>query len=171
MKRRWILYGVTIAIVAWSIWAFRDIQISEDIRSMLPDDQSDIAVDFDLLRNSPFTHKIIINLKGGESDADLIETADRMAEVMTPPLFNRVVTGPTTDLGMDFFSWILQVLPNLTTPEDLERVLPELAPDRIHNRLRDDYERLLSLEGWFIKQLVRKDPLELRNIGLDKLRF
>jgi predicted exporter len=171
LKRRWMLYGATIAVVGWSIWAFKDIRISGDIKSMLPDDQSDIAVDFELLRNSPFTHKIIINLNDRDGNAQLIEIADRLVEAMTPPLFSRVITGPSTDLGMDFIFWIIHVLPNLATPEDLERVLPNLTRDRIHNRLKEDYDQLLSFEGWFIKDLIREDPLDLRNIGLDKLRF
>lgn len=171
--RRWILYGAFVGGVVLSIIAFRGLRVSEDIKSMLPDDPSGVAADFELLQHTPFARKIIISLKSksAEQTGLLIDTADRLAEALSPPMFTRVMTGPPVNPGMDLFFWIIRALPSVTTSKDLKKISSRLSTEKIHGYLTRNYELLQSPEGWFMKPLIQIDPLELRQIGLVKLRF
>ncbi len=172
-SRRGILYLVTLAAIIFSALSFRNIEMSENITSMLPDGQSDTAGDFRLIQQAPFTRKVIVNLKAGPSvdRFTLIETVDRLAARMTKPFFTQVVTGPADSTGEDIFSWLIQALPSLVTDTDLERIRANLTAAKVHDRLDEFYHRLLTPEGWVIKGLIQNDPLELINIGFEKLGY
>jgi len=173
LKRRLILYTVTAGIIVLSIVSLKDIQLSEDIKSMLPDNQRDFTVDFELLQHTPFMHKIIINLKDKSKGdiKDLTEVADRLADAMKPPFFTRVVTGPAINQDMDLYNWLIKTLPDLATDKDLEDIKSDLTTEHIRNQLTDNYNSLFSPEGWFIKNFIKTDPLDLKSIGLKKLAF
>jgi len=172
-KRRVIIYVSTLAIVISCIVMVSDIEMCEDIKTMLPDDRSEAAEDFNLLQQSPFARKVIINLKGGPdiSEKVLTETADRLAGAMSPPFFIRVASGPSVAIGEEFFSWLIKALPGLFTDKDMKRVRGDLTSEKVRTRLREIHKTLLSPEGWAIKELFKIDPLGLLSIGLEKLRF
>ncbi len=172
-RRRLMLFIVAAVIIALSIVSIRNIKISEDIKSMLPDNQRDFTADFELLQHTPFMHKIIINLKDKSNGdiKDLTEVADRLAAAMTPPLFTKVVTGPSINQDMDLYNWMIKALPNLATDEDLEIIKSGLTTGHIRDQLTDYYNSLFSPEGWFTKNFITTDPLDLKTVGLKKLAF
>jgi len=172
-RHRIVLYAVTLAIVGGSMAAFTRVDLQENIQSMLPDDHSDVAIQFRLLEHAPFARKVFVNLNGppGTSSRDLIEAGDRLAKSMNPPIFSHVVSSPLLGSGMGTFSWLMKVLPNLVTPQDMLKIETRLTPEKIRTRLSEIYDQLLSPEGWWMKHLVQSDPLGLRSIVLEKLRF
>lgn len=173
LPRRRILYGAAIVGIVTCIWVFSKINLHEDIRSMLPDDRSEAALDFHLLQQAPFARKVIINLSRPQdtSSSVLLEAADRLAEAMGPPFFENVVTGPTGPDIWELFAWLMDKQPNLATGRDRKEILHELTADGVQGKLEEMYSRLLSPEGSALKGLFRTDPLELRRIGLQKIQF
>jgi predicted exporter len=171
--RKPITFTVTLAIVLVSMVAFFHLNLHEDIRAMLPDDKSDAALNFKLIQQAPFSRKVIINLDGGTatSVSDLIAAVDRLAESMTPPFFSRVVTGPGESINWDFFSWLIDAEPNLIIDQDLVNIDQLLTVENTRRSLKEVYGKLLTAEGSALKSLFRIDPLDLRFIGLKKLRF
>lgn len=170
-RRRPVLFLLSAVIIIMSIAILKDIKLSEDIKSMLPDNRPEFSADFELLQHTPFMHKIIINLKdkSGGDVKGLTDVADRLGAAMAAPFFTRVVTGPEINQDMDLYNWLITNLPNLMSDEDLEEVRAELTTDNIHDQLADNYNSLFSPEGWFLKNYIKTDPLDLKAIGLKKL--
>jgi predicted exporter len=171
--RRRFLYIATILGIVACIFVFASIDLQEDIRSMLPDDKSEAALDFRLLQQAPFTRKVIINLSCGEDtgSSELLAAVDRLAEAMGPPFFTNVVTGPSGPDIWELFFWIMEKQPNLATARDRQKILHELTAEGVQGKLEEMYARLLSPEGSALKGLFRSDPLALRRIGLEKIQF
>jgi predicted exporter len=169
--RRAALFLVAAAIIILSGVSLKYIRLSEDIKSMLPDNQKEFSVDFELLQHAPFTRKIIINLKDNSNGdfTELAGIADRLANAMTPQLFTGVVTGPTINQDMDIYNWLIRNLPNLATDKDLEDINNVLTTQNIREQLTDNYNSLFSPEGWFLKEFIKTDPLNLKAIGIKKL--
>ncbi len=71
-------------------------------------------------------------------------------------------------MGFDFFTWILEVLPNLITETDLSRIDAHLAPQRIHALLKTVKQRLLAPTGIMEEALLRSDPLDMAPFGFEK---
>jgi uncharacterized protein len=172
-RHRLILFAASAACIIASILLLRSIRLSEDIKSMLPDNQADFTVDFDLLQHTPFMHKIIINLKDkfGGDIKQTIEAADRLAGAMTRPYFTRVLSGPAIDQGSDIYNRLIKALPDLANEKDLAELKSSLTPQHIKDQLTEDYNSLFSPEGWYLKNFIKTDPLNLKIIGLKKLAF
>ena len=169
--RRPILYISAIFIILTSVAMFSNIRIYEDIQSMLPDNQSDAAVDFKLLQQAPFARKLFVSLEGkqGATSRYLIETADRLAKRMESPFFSKVVTGPGPEMEKGLFLWLTRSLPNLVTDQDMEKILQNLTAEKVQLRLQDIYTSLLTPEGLAFKALFRIDPLGFNSIVFKKL--
>ena len=80
--RRKTLFAATAFLIALGGAALRNIEIREDIESMLPDDTSDVARDFRLLQSAPFTRKILITLTGGPRTEPAALLSERELEVL-----------------------------------------------------------------------------------------
>ncbi len=164
---------MTLCAILVSILAFWRLDMHEDIRSMLPDDGSNAALDFELLQQTPFARKVIVNLDGGGDipEGQLIDAADQLARAMTPPYFTRVFTGPGESIGWSLFSWLITAESNLFTEGDIKKIEQQLTPEHIQRCLKELYARLLTPEGSAMKGLLQVDPLALRFISMEKLRF
>lgn len=160
-RQRLILFAASAACIIASILLLRTIRLSEDVKSMLPDNQSAFTEDFDLLQHTPFMHKIIINLrhKSGGDIKQTIETADRLSVAMIRPYFTRVISGPATDQGSDIYDWLIKALPDLANEKDLQEIKTGLTQRHIREQLTEDYNSLFSPEGWYLKNFIKTDPL------------
>lgn len=166
------LFAVTAMIVALSVLASSNLKIQEDIVALLPDDTSSVAQDFRLLQLAPFTRKLVITLKGGNSGdpGALTKVVDRLADGLRAERVGNVMTGPA-NLSGGFFNWLGASLPSLTTEQDLVRLAGISTPDEVKNQLRKNYEQLLSPEGWALKGSIQNDPLSFSALALEKMRF
>ncbi|MBF0395546.1 MAG: hypothetical protein HQK78_02145 [Desulfobacterales bacterium] len=169
--RRFLLFLLTALILIISIIASLNINITQDIYSMLPDDNSDLAMNFKLFELAPFSRKIIVNFSSKDPTTS-IETLTKyvkdIAKEMKPPFFTKVTYGINT--SKDFFSWAYQYLPNLADDNDIQLIYEKISHERIKIRLSELYKNLISPEGIFTKEIIQKDPLLFSTIPLNKLR-
>ncbi|HAD04624.1 MAG TPA: transporter [Desulfuromonas sp.] len=166
--RRRLLYGLTLTLLLGGAIALTSVHLTEDIGAMLPDDGSQAATDFHLLQQAPFVSRIVIQLQG-EAGSDLSAAADQLAAQLTPPLFSRVLSGPGSQAGQALLPVLEGAQPALFTSADAAS-LAKLDAAAVRQRLESGYARLLTPEGLAFKDLLRSDPLDLRQFGLAKLR-
>lgn len=166
--RRRLLYGLTLGLLVGGAIALGSVHVTEDIGAMLPDDGSAAATDFHLLQQAPFVSRIVIQLQG-EVGSDLPAAADLLAAQLTPPLFTRVLSGPGSQAGQTLLPVLEAAQPALFTRAD-EEILNTFDAAAVRQRLESGYARLLTPEGLAYKGLLRSDPLDLRQLGLEKLR-
>ncbi len=171
--RRALLFLLTLLLLGTSLAGLTRLEVREDIESMLPDDTSQVADDFRRLQQAPFARKVLISLHGSQitSTATLLTAADGLAAALSPEYFSRAVTGPAMLENNRLPDWLESSLPQLLGANDLQRIDDGLTPARVQQQLETGYRQMLSPEGWLLKGVIRRDPLELRNLGLEKLRF
>ncbi len=171
--RRALLFLLTLLLLGVSLAGLARLEVRDDIESMLPDDTSQVADDFRRLQQAPFSRKVLISLNGSQiiSTATLLEAADDLAAALSPEYFSRAVTGPALLENHQLPEWLESRLPLLLGEDDLQRIANGLTPERVQEQLETGYLRMLSPEGWLLKGVIRRDPLDLRNLGLEKLRF
>ena len=171
-KRRLALFVITSLLIAFSLFSLSRIRLSEDIKSLLPDNRGDFLLEFNLLQKTPFMHKVIINLRDrtGKNKDSLAEIADRFAKgISSSSLITDVTTGPVSNQNVDIYNFIIKSIPNLITAKDLEKIKGELNPEYIHNKLTEKYSGLFSPEGALLVEDIRADPLDLKSLILKKL--
>ena len=171
-KRRPVLFVVTSLIIVFSLFSLSRIRLSEDIKSLLPDNRGDFLLEFNLLQKTPFMHKVIINLRDrtGKNKDSLAEIADRFAEgISSSSLIAHVTTGPVSNQNVDIYNFIIKSIPDLITENDLEKIKDELNAENIHNKLTEKYSGLFSPEGALLVEDIRVDPLDLKSLILKKM--
>lgn len=174
--RRLLALAAGLAL-ALSMVLFSRVQVGENIQAMLPDEISGPLGDFALLQQAPFARKILITLKDEASvGPDALSAASgALAAALDRALFVRVVTGPA-DLvdeqggGPQFLEFFVRNLPNLLDEQDLDEAAKRVEPAEIRAALVKAADSLRGPESLILKNLVRADPLELRQLALRKLR-
>jgi len=169
--RRRILFLSTLIVIAVAAVFSKKMHLSENIRTLLPDNGSEAAEAFSLLDAMPFSQKIAISLKSGpETPRESLEkTVQFLVENMRMPYFKGAAAGPEIPIGGDFFPRLMETLPNLLTASDLKRIDAALTPEAVRFRLVDLHRKLLSPSGILEKTLFRSDPFGLLSYGLEKL--
>ncbi|AMV72124.1 MMPL family transporter [Desulfuromonas carbonis] len=171
-RRRW-LFAVTLLVLVASAWAASSLRLEENIATMLPDGNSGVAEDFQLLQEAPFARKLVISVRAdtGSDPARLPAVVDSLAAALDPGLFIHLASGPDQRLQTRLMPWLIDSLPNLASADDLAAMAKRLEGGGAGEALRRSYEQLLGPEGWALKNMIRRDPLDLRRIGLEKLRY
>jgi uncharacterized protein len=171
--RRALLFGATLALLGLCAALSFSLHMQADIATMLPDRDSRVASDFRLLQEAPFARKLVITVTAGPGTdgAALGPAVDRLTGALDPQLFQQVTTGPGAGLQQRLLPWLLAALPDLANADDLAALRRDLAGDGIGQRLQDAFQQLLGPEGWALKNVIRRDPLDLRRLALAKLRF
>ncbi len=152
------------------------LETGENAAVMLPD-RGPAARDFQLLRQAPFAQRVLISLEdiAGLGPDRLTQTAQVLARELIglgEPLIVSAFAGPPNMQGSGLeLSWLfLERLPRLITEQDLALLEQRLAPDELGRRLGLAREQLLGPQGLVLQDIVLHDPLDLRALGLGKLR-
>jgi predicted exporter len=172
-RHRGLLFASALTVVLVSILTFAFLEMHQDIQSMLPEAPSEVADHFKRLQQAPFARKVMINLtrgRGTEKEV-LLQSARRLAESMEAPYFTQAISGPPEAPGRALFRGLVQGLPNLITDRDVKALSSSLTEPAIRSRLKALRAQLMTPGGWAAKEMIRRDPLELRLWGLKKLRF
>jgi predicted exporter len=181
-KRRWLLFCFVILILSIAGLYVFNIPLSQDIKSMLPDKNKRFQEDFELFSYAPFARNILISLEVSdspnqtsspqESSADLlIQTADKITELLKPPYFVQVVSGITQSQKLTLFKWMYDNLPCLLAESDIERLREQISPAAINRQLQENVKILYSPDSVVLRDLILQDPLAFRNLLLDKLKL
>ncbi|NLD38903.1 MAG: MMPL family transporter [Desulfatiglans sp.] len=171
-KRRPALFVISTLIILLSLFYLTKIRLSEDIKSLLPDSREDFLLEFNLLQQTPFMHKVIINLRdrSGADKEGLTDVADDLAEaIAASQYFTSVTSGPVSDQNFDIYAFIVKSIPNLVTRDDLEEIRGWLTPEYVHEKLLEKYTGLFSPEGSMMIDDIRLDPLDIKTLVLKKL--
>ncbi len=171
-RRGWLLL-VLLLLVGFSAWFLSSLQVEESIEAMLPDGRSQVARDFRLLQQAPFARKLVIHLRAAEGiDSDrLLVATDRLRAALPNTLFNNPLSGPGELTTSPLLRQLGDYLPRLADSDDLQTIAGSLSPEQIDARVADDLAQLLQPQGVALKKQLRRDPLQLDSLALQKLRY
>jgi uncharacterized protein len=164
------------AFLCLCLFGLLRLEVGENAAAMLPD-QGPAARDFQFLQQAPFAQRVLVSLEDmtGLGPERLTETSLALARELNSlgePLIANAVAGPpaTTGGGLDLLQLLLHRLPRLVTEQDLALLAQRLAPKELERRLGLAREQLLGPQGLVLQEIILQDPLDLRTLGLSKLR-
>ena len=162
-----LLLVLTILVILVCGFRVAGLVVREDIRTMLPDGESRVVSDFELLQNAPFTRRMTITVShpGGNP----AEAAQLLAGALQGPVFPRVICGPGTDFSPHSLTGFIHKAPALLTRQDMPVLQEKTAPPHIRESLKDIFRMLVSPGGMALKQVFAMDPIGIRDLVLPKL--
>jgi len=171
-RRGWLILALLMLLV-WAGLFLPQIKIEESISAMLPDGQSRVAHDFQLLQQAPFARKVVISLtaEAGIDQDLLLDSTERISAALPSELFTNVLSGPDNSSAGQLYSQVGRYLPRLLDSDDLNEVEKRLSPVQVDARLANALAQLLQPQGVALKNEIRRDPLQLKNLALAKLAY
>ncbi len=170
-RRGLILLGLLLLAGAATL-RLSTLHFSEDVRLMIPDGP-ELQQQFELLRSSPFSRRILISLHAedaGLTTERLTGVADAVCGRLQSAPFRAARSGPSAGDAAAPVRLLLEHLPGYFT-EDIAAAVTSRSTDiALRQRVEDWYQRLLSPEGWGIKERLRRDPFDMAGLLLSQLR-
>ena len=171
-RRGWLVLLLLLLLVA-AVWNLSQLKIEESISAMLPDGESQVAHDFQLLQQAPFARQLVIHLTAESKieSSDLLIATDRLRLALPEKLFSHPLSGPGEVTKTQLINQLGDYLPVLVNAADLQTIAAQLSPEEIDRSLATDLAQLLQPQGMVLKTKIRRDPLQLERIALQKLRY
>ncbi len=170
-RRGWLLLALLLLLLLCG-WQLSRLQLEENISALLPDGDSPVAEDFKLLQQAPFARKLVINLSAAEGieTAQLLAATEQLRAVLPTELFAGASSGPGEQLGGTLLTQLGRYLPLLADADDLQQIDAQLSEAAVDRHLQTALAQLLQPQGIALKQKIRRDPLDLERLALQKLR-
>lgn len=150
------------------------IHFEEDINQIIPkNEKSDLTAK--VLKQLNFSDKIIVIIDNQSSNKgfQLSETADAFLEKIKPleKDYIKSVQGKVDDDEMSkTFDFVYQNIPLFLDEKDYETISQRISEDSIAKRVEDNYKSLVSPTSLVTKEFIKKDPLGISFLGLEKLK-
>ena len=164
-----VLAGCLIA----SMIFLTGLELTENIESMLPDHASEAAEDLGLLSKAPFLSRVLVIVEAGPDNSreSLVSAAKRIQKAAGPPWFRALSPDPEQPSPERAIEHLLDILPSLIKPEDLDKIEAMITPEAVSHSLEQAWLDLTGLQGLGMKKIIRADPLGLRFLVLEKFSF
>ncbi|NOQ52493.1 MAG: MMPL family transporter [Desulfuromonadaceae bacterium] len=171
-RRSWLVLALLLLLVV-AAWQLSQFRVEESISAMLPDGESQVARDFQLLQRAPFARKLVMHLRAAPEieTAQLLTATDQLRDALPATLFSNLLSGPGKMTASPLFTQLGGYLPRLADADDLQAVAAQLTPEQIDRSLATAFAQLLQPQGVALKGKIRRDPLELERLALQKLRY
>jgi uncharacterized protein len=167
-----LLIGTTILLALCAVIAFQRIAIDFDIVNSLPIDDPVLDDARYITRHHPMQNRVVIDIGLSESDPDLLVAGGAFVirKLEESRLFSQVgLEGMQGQFPM-LAQLVTEQLPQLFSEFQLKQdVIPLLTPETIRQRLEAAAADLARLDGIGQAGLIALDPLNLRNLVLQRL--
>ncbi|MCP4451254.1 MAG: hypothetical protein GY809_07310, partial [Planctomycetes bacterium] len=170
--RCWKMTSLSVLIfVLIAAFLLARLRMQEDIEVMLPDSDPAFVASYQLLKASPFTRSILIDLEApDDGQVELLtQTAQRLSEKLPGPFVSKVVAGLPLELGPRMLDWLYAHMPQLFTEDDARILDSMIESEQVGTTLRNSLRTLSSPEGFWLKRWLGRDPLGFRNLVFRKL--
>ena len=161
--------AVTAALLAA---AFYRIQIDADVTKYLPRHDPVIADAEHVLKNHSVQDRLVIDIGIEKENPTVLLACGRFVakKLRESGLFKQVGLKHYEKIIPDLLSHILNNLPILFDDTQLqEEVAPLLTRENVNRTIRNNYSKLLDLEGIGRATSISEDPLEISNKVLARL--
>jgi predicted exporter len=160
-----------VALAGLSAVGWGRLRIDSSLTPLLPE-KSDARRTVLFLRDSTFANQAVLwfRLRGPGSVDQLIAAANAAEKQLDPSLVKRVIQPPAESDAMDQVHELLDDAPELLDAGDLANLEKQMTPDALRKRVHDVYLQLVSPQGSFLQQIIRRDPLGISSTLLTRLQ-
>ncbi len=171
---RWWVIAAAGAVFLLSLLLAGRLQLDERITSMLPGDDPVVSRYLFVMERFHLMDALYIDIEvasdSPESKKGLVAVADALYdELHRSGWFANINYKIPKENFINLLSLLNSRTARLITPGDLPQLSQRLEPGEIHHRLAAAKRRLIEPSGPFLRAQVRRDPLDLDEIVLEKL--
>lgn len=176
LQRRPFFFAMTVVVLVFFIaWFTSGIRFSEDITSMIPNDER-IEKISSVLNHSKFTDQLVFNIytdsSAGVSPDSLIRFADRLFEEIATDtaLIREIVYQIDDNQYAAMYDFFYEHLPFYIDSAGYARIETMLSPEGMRNTLGKNFKMLISPAGLAVKKQLFNDPFHIVPVALERLK-
>ena len=175
--RKYLLYGIAVAIFATSLFFASQIHFEEDITQFIPDDGA-MKTSNAVFRNIRVRDRLAVHLYLADSVAapqpDLLTAiCDSLAQRLTtlvPEYIKEVVARVDDDLMDEMYSLTYDNLPVFLREDDYAVIDSAIHPAAIDSRLQRNRDILTTPDGFAMRRFIAADPLYINALAVKHLQ-
>lgn len=137
------------------------VKPQETVHAMIP---AAVREKVELFEHSPLNKKIFAVVRADTAE-EAAKAATALRQELTDANLVRAPFTPRPDFALELF----YALPPRFTEQDARATKQILSPEYVSQKMRENYEHLLSMEGLLLKPLIAADPLGLTGMMTYKL--
>lgn len=161
-KHKLLTWGLILIFLVISAFSFKNLNIQQDITQTLPQ-SSEFKTLKELINHKGINKKIMLSLGVVNDDnfEEIISVADSVITLLQNDTNNQIenLTFEVQEGQEDFIQVYQQNIPFLLDPEQLNAFNSRTTKEAIEERILKNHEKLYSTQGFFVKDLIFKDPL------------
>ncbi|MDX1762022.1 MAG: MMPL family transporter, partial [Christiangramia sp.] len=163
------IYAAIIFFFAWNI------HFEEDITKLIPGGEKQELLK-KILSEADFTDKLIVSISAESTEVDpdsLVLYADEFTNILEKDYSEYIleIKGkiPEKDIN-EIYNFVYGNLPIFLDQSDYNKIRGRVRCDSVNKRLASGYRQLMSPTGFVTKEFFLSDPLNITNLGLEKLQ-
>ncbi len=163
----------TLALILASIIGTFFIRFDGKLEVMLPPD-SDARRTVQFFQDAEFADQVLVELalsETGPASPSLTAAMDNLArDLEQSPLITGVMSFPSSRQLMEDMFFFLERGGEILGAEDASAIEEKLAPENMEAQIRRRYMQMVRPEGSFLREIIRRDPLNIYSSILDRMR-
>jgi len=168
----WLVAVVVAVVLLFSIGGLFFIPFHHSMEVMLPAG-SDTQKSISFLQNMEFSAKVALSFSQVDDALDraaFFAEIDRFADSIDTPMIQQVLSTFDNQQMIHDIGAFLARAPELLNEAELEHLEQQMTREGIADSLRKKYVQLLKPEGSFMGGMVRRDPLDIQMVLIEKVR-
>lgn len=170
-RTKLIFIGFFLLFFAWLLIGITHLKLNQDITESLPKGEQFKELN-SFLKSSKLNNQLAFSVEISSLDIDEIEVlAENFSDTINSnckSLLNEVnYYNETTEA--DFYDYFYENLNVFISESQLDSLKTQLSDENIRNSIQQDYQKIISPEGIFLKDYILKDPLSITPLVLKKL--
>lgn len=161
MRWKWWVFAIAVAFSVLCAGALLKVHLAQDLSAMIP---ASLTREVSLFQASVGSGQIFVIVKGSSEEEALASAQTVQEKLLALGLIEKPAQGDE-----NFVFSLLDALPYRFSAADENLLKKWITPTEIAAQTEQNYERLLSLEGHFLKPFILADPLGLTRLMGQKL--
>lgn len=176
-KRKLVLWGLLIAILALAGYSIMHIELEEDISKIIPLDKEVSKINI-AYQNSKFSDKLLFHVALEDTTNlgvdDLVNYTDSLVLALSQKFDSTQIKEIQHKLSdntvLELYELFYKHLPIFLNEEDYKNIASRVDAKGVNKTLQSVYKTLISPTSFILKKNVLKDPMGLASLPLRRLQ-
>jgi predicted RND superfamily exporter protein/2-polyprenyl-3-methyl-5-hydroxy-6-metoxy-1,4-benzoquinol methylase len=175
-SRKSLFYVFLFLLVTFIVLFASKLSLKEDISAFIPKEEKTRKYQ-EVIKNLKINDRLIVNVFFKDSTILNPDLLTEYADILVDSLRSRYDSTWLKEIrykiedetALNVFDLLYNDLPYYLDKDDYQKIEKKLTDSAVYNKLKTNYETILSTEGTALKNFIIKDPLGLNNSALSKL--
>ena len=173
-KQRLLFWLVLAAFLSISVYFGSKNVFEEDISKILPKNKNSEKISF-IFNNTKFSDRMVFSVSSTDGSREsLVDFADSLTDIfrkeLQPKYIREIRYKFSQEAMLSLYDYIFRNLPVFLENKDYLEIQKMLSTDAVENKIKGNFNILMSPAGFAMKKFILTDPISLTALVTKKLQ-